>query len=245
MRSKHINARGFTLIELVIVILIIGVLGTVATITMDQSISTAKFDQTKKELDNLAFAIAGNPELYANGARTDFGFVGDNGVLPSSLDDLVQNPGGWATWDGPYIERGLNLDDFKKDAWDINYTLVGTLIRSTGSGSNIDKLLANSSAALLSNTVGGMIVDADRQTPPGTYPDSVTVLLAHPNGAGAVTQTSTSVDSHGRFAYSNIPIGNHTLSVIYIPDSDTMTYAVTVNPSRNVTLDIVFPADLW
>lgn len=240
-----VNSRGFTLIELITVILILGVVGTIATIKMNQSIETARYEQTKNELDHLAYAIVGNPELYSNGARTDFGFVGDNGVLPSSLDNLVQNPGGWSTWDGPYIERGINTDDFKKDGWNVNYTFVNTLIRSTGSGSNIDKLFAGSSAALLSNMVSGWIVDADRQTPPGTYADSVTVLLGYPNGAGNMTYASTYPDSYGRFSYNSVPIGNHTLWVIYGPDSDTVTYPVTVYPDRDVSLDIVFPADLW
>jgi len=242
---KTVNNRGFTLIELVVVILILGVLGTIATVKMNQSIETARFEQTKKELDNLAFAITGNPEIYADGARSDFGFVGDNGVLPISLDNLVQNPGGWATWDGPYVESGFNTGDFKKDAWNVSYTLVDTLIRSTGSGTNIDKLFAVSSAALLANSVSGWIVDADRQTPPGTFPDSVTILLGYPNGSGGISYASANPDSQGRFSYAGVPIGNHTLRVIYEPASDTVTYSIAVDPDRNVSLDIIFPADLW
>ncbi len=245
MAERYRNSRGFTLIELVIIILVIGVLGTIATLKMTESIETARFEQTKQEMDNLAYAIVGNPDVYSGGARTDFGFVGDNGVLPVSLDYLVQNPGVWSTWDGPYMERGLSSDDFKKDAWNVNYTLVDTLIRSTGSGSNIDKLVASSSAALLSNAVNGWIVDADRETPGETYSDSVTILLAYPDGAGSITYGSTNPDSQGRFNYSGVPIGNHTLRVIYGPDSDTMTYSVTVSPARDISLDIVFPADLW
>jgi general secretion pathway protein G len=236
---------GFTLIELVIVILVIGVLGTIATLRMNESITTAQYEQTKQELDNLAMAITGNPDLYSNGARADFGFVGDNGTLPSTLDQLVTNPGGWSTWDGPYIERGLASDDFKKDAWNTNYTVADTLLRSTGSGSNIDKLVASSSAALLSNTVSGWVVDASGEVPPGTYTDSVVVRLGYPDGTGNLTYAATTLDPDGRFSYGAVPIGNHTVWVIYTPDTDTMTYAVTVYPSRDVMLDIVFPADLW
>ncbi|MCD6248709.1 MAG: prepilin-type N-terminal cleavage/methylation domain-containing protein [candidate division Zixibacteria bacterium] len=245
MMTRLDNSRGFTLIELVIVILVIGVLGSIATLKMNESIETAQYEQTKQELDNLAFAITGNPDLFSNGTRVDFGFVGDNGTLPANLDYLVTDPGGWSTWDGPYIERGLNSDDFKKDAWNVNYTMTDTLIRSTGSGSNIDKLVANSSVALLSNTVSGWVVDASGETPQGTYTDSVTVRFGYPDGAGNLTYASTNLDSDGRFNYGNIPIGNHTLWVIFSPDTDTMTYSVTVYPSRDVTLDIVFPADLW
>jgi prepilin-type N-terminal cleavage/methylation domain-containing protein len=239
------NMHGFTLIELVIVILLLGVLGSIATIKMNQSIETARYEQTKNELDHLTFAIVGNPEAFTDGARADFGYVGDIGALPTNLDALVQNPGGWSTWNGPYIEAGPSADDFKKDAWNVFYIYSDTLIRSTGSGSSIDKLFASSSSTLLANTVSGWVVDADRQIPPGSFNDSVTVLLTYPDGSGGMSGASTTLSQRGGFSYTGVPIGNHSLRVIYGPDSDTITYAVAVYPGRDVKLDIIFPADLW
>jgi len=239
------SSRGFTLIELVIVILIIGVIGTVATLRMGESIETARYEQTKQELDQLATAIAGNPRIYSNGAGSDFGFVGDNGALPTTLDELVQNPGGWTTWDGPYVESGPNGDDFKRDAWNSNYVYTDTLLRSTGSGANIDKLIAVSSAVLQSNVVSGYVVDANMEPPTAGFVDSVTIVLTYPNCTGGFAQPSMHPDTHGRFSYANVPIGNHSLWVVHEPTSDTMAYSVTVYPERNISLDIVFPADLW
>lgn len=245
MNTFRSDNHGFTLIELVIVILIIGVIGTVATLRMQESIATARYEQTKQEMEQLAFAIAGNPGVYANGARSDFGFVGDNGRLPSTLDALVHNPGSWSTWHGPYIDSGASGNDFKKDAWNSNYVYTDTLLRSTGSGANIDKLIAASSAVLLSNAVSGYVVDADMEPPTAGFVDSVTVVLTYPNGSGGFSQPTTHPDTHGRFSYANVPIGNHSLRVIHVPTSDTMTYSVTVYPERDISLDIVFPADLW
>lgn len=244
-RYPYTNERGFTLIEIVIMILIIGVLASVATMKMNESIETARYEQTKKELDQLALAIAGNPEIYAEGARSDFGYVGDIGALPPNLDALVQNPGGFATWSGPYIGRGLNGDDFKRDAWDALYSYAGTTIRSTGSGSTIDKPFAVSSGALLSNRVEGFVRDADLTMPGTAFASTIEIQLIYPNGSGSMSTATVNPDRHGEFAFSGVPIGNHLLRAVYLPQSDTAAIPVTVNPGRDAHLDVIFPADLW
>ena len=243
MQVTHNDKRGFTLIETIIVMLIIGIVAAVAMRKMNKTVESAQYEQTKKEMDHLAMAIVGNPEVYSRGARTDFGYVGDVGAFPNNLDDLVTNPG-YATWDGPYVKRTFDNNAFKQDGWGTNYTYSDTLIRSTGSGSDIDKKIATSSA-VLSNAVAGYIVDANRQMASGAYKDSVLVSLIYPDGSGGTSVATVNPDDHGQFAFSGIPIGNHTLRVVYTPDTDTTTYSVAVYPGKDVALDIVFPADLW
>jgi len=232
------------LIELVLVILIIGILSGIAVQKMMPSLETSRIENTKTQLDALAAAIAGNPEIYASGARADFGYVGDIGALPGNLDDLASNPG-YSTWDGPYISGSFASADYKKDGWGTVITYSGTTITSTGSGSNIDKQFALSSASLLTNNVSGVVVDANRNLPGVTYRDSLEVNLIYPNGSGSYTTSTTNPNRSGYFSFSSVPVGNHTLRVIYIPDNDTLSYSVTVNPSRDATLDITFAADLW
>ena len=239
------NNRGFTLIELVMVIIIVGILATVAVRKLSTSLETAKYEHTMKELNALAQAIAGNPSLYSEGSRTDFGYVGDVGSLPPNLDALVTNPGGYSTWDGPYISRGVDLNEFKTDGWNIPYTFSDTLIRSTGSGGNIDKLFATSSSALLNNTVRGYLVDADDEMPGTIYRDSLQVRLTYPDGSGNLTTSAINPTAQGSFSFSGVPVGNQILSVVYIPDSDTTTYTVSVTPQADVKIAITFPADLW
>jgi len=245
MSMRNARQRGFTLIELVIVIIILSILASVATRELSNTVDTAKYEQTKIELDALASAIRGSEEFYDNGARTDFGYVGDVGAFPPNLDALVQNPGAYATWKGPYIDRGIAVDDFKKDGWGATYTYQDTMIRSTGSGSNIDKLFASSRAELLGNVVEGYLTDADRTPPTSAYVTSIWIQLVHPNGAGGITVDSVRPTSTGYFSFSNIAIGNHTLRVIYTPQTDTVAVPVAVYPKRTTRLNVIFPADLW
>jgi len=237
--------RGFTLIELVMIIVIIGVLATVATRKMGSTIETARVEQTKKELTQLSFAIVGNPDLYTDGARTDFGYVGDVGALPPSLTALTTNPGGYSTWNGPYIVGDFKNDGYRKDAWKTDYVYSDTVLRSTGSGSNIDKVFAASTPALLSNSVSGYVVDAGNDVPGTDFIDSLWISLIYPNGIGGTTTSSAHPDANGSFSFSAIPIGNHALRLVYIPDSDTVTLAVSVTPNNTTKLSITFPADLW
>lgn len=242
--ARVTDNRGFTLIEIAIVIVTLAILATAAMLRMQETIETAKYEGTKAELDNLARAIVGNPDVYTAGARSDFGYVGDNGTLPATLDALAQNPGGWSTWQGPYIEAGNN-DEFKKDAWGVNYTYNGTSIVSTGSGSNITRTVAASATALTANIVSGSVRDANLNVPTGSLGSSIAILLSYPNGSGGTTTASTSVDDNGVFTISSVPIGNHALRVIYTPDTDTLAVPINVCPGRDVHLDIIFPADLW
>lgn len=239
------NCRGFTLIELVLVIVISGILVTVAVRETFNTIDDARYEQTKKEMDHLALAIAGDPGLYANGARTDFGYVGDIGAWPPNLDALATNPGGYSTWDGPYMAPGFDNNDFKTDGWGTAYSLVDALLRSTGSGSSIDKVIAGSTSDLLSNTVKGYVIDADREMPGAIYKDSMFVVLSYPDGAGGTAGVSVNPNAAGQFTFTGVPIGNHTISVIYIPDSDTITHSISVTPRSVVKVQIGFPADLW
>lgn len=241
LRSQH----GFTMIELVIVIIILGIIAGVAIRKMGGSISTAQVEYTKTELDNLATAIVGNPGSYSLGSRADFGYVGDIGALPPNLDALFQNPGGYATWNGPYIERGVKSTDFKKDAWGADYVLNGTTLRSIGSGSNIDKQFANSIAALTSDTITGTIFDANMTRPGVGYKDSLRIMLTYPNGSGSTTTATVFPDNQGQFTIPNVPIGCRRLYVIFHPDSDTLKIPVTVYPGKICKLDIIFPADLF
>ncbi|MCB2230681.1 type II secretion system GspH family protein [bacterium] len=244
---RHNNA-GFTLIELAIVIVIAGILVTIA-LRGGKSISeTSKLEETRQEMDALARAIVGDPDLYNNGIRSDFGYVGDIGSLPPNLDALHTNPGGFATWRGPYVENRFvqTADDFKRDAWGSTYAYTGgETINSSGSGSTVSRRIVESTTHLLYNSVAGNVFDLDG-TPPGPgYGDSVLVRLTFPDGIGGYTYDNISPDDGGFFEFDSIPVGNHDLLLVYQPTADTLRRFVSVLPNSRLYAEYHLPANVW
>ena len=245
---KHSDSRGFTLVEVVLVIVIAGILATVALRSASVISDTAKVEQTKQEMDALAHAIVGNPELHNNGTRSDFGYIGDVGAMPSNLDALYTNPGSYATWNGPYISNRFTqvTDDYKKDAWGTAYTYSGGVdITSTGSGSDIVRKLANSTGDLLLNQVSGVVLDVNDKPPGTTCNDSVSVRLTVPDGSGGTTTKSGIPDAGGYFSFDSVPVGNHDIEVIYIPNSDTMRRYVSILPAASSHSQYNLSVSVW
>ena len=246
--ARHkINHFGFTLIEVVLVIVIVGILSTVAFRSGKQIYDSAKLEQTRQELDALAYAVAGNPDLQNSGVRSDFGYVGDIGAMPPNLDALVLNPGSYATWKGPYISNRFTqiADDYKKDAFGTSYSYGGATVMSTGSGSDIVRRIASSTDDLLCNNVTGNIFDLDGTPPGNTYKDSILLRLTIPDGAGGMITKSTATDQGGYFAFDSVPIGNHDLQVIYEPDGDTVRRFVSVLPKSSIYSEYRLPSNIW
>ncbi len=93
--------KGFTLVELLLVILILSSLALVTTFLVDNMNEQFRFDQTKSRLEQIRRAIIGDSSRTLNGQTEVSGFVADMGRLPASLSELVelglQNPWQMAT----------------------------------------------------------------------------------------------------------------------------------------------------
>jgi prepilin-type N-terminal cleavage/methylation domain-containing protein len=241
--------NGYSLIEMVIVIIIIGILAASAYNSLGGSMDVSRTEETMAEMEQLAWAIAGNPNLISAGARTDFGYIGDIGSLPPNWDALVSNPG-YATWDGPYVQDefvgGGGNYEFKLDAWGVQYGApTGNTFSSTGGPSTITREVAGSTAALTNNSVTVSIADLDGTPPDDIFRDSVKILLTYPDGSGATTTATAYPESDGLARFNSIPIGIHNMRMIYIPANDTIRRLVVVNPGQDYYADLQHFGDIW
>jgi prepilin-type N-terminal cleavage/methylation domain-containing protein len=134
-----LNNSGFTLIELAIIVVVLGVLASVGIPRITGMIESSRTTATEEEMRRLKIALVGSATDNLRGYETDVG------SLPSSLNGLVTKPGGVADWDrftstgwnGPYIDS--NNNDYLKDAWDVSYLYDNgaRTLKSVGSGDTI------------------------------------------------------------------------------------------------------------
>ncbi len=90
--SKHTiftASRGFTLLELVLVLFLVGLLATAGLLFTQNIEDQAQFDDTQRRLELIRKAIIQSGERTVNGRPELSGFVIDNGRLPYCLTELT------------------------------------------------------------------------------------------------------------------------------------------------------------
>ena len=243
MKTTLNNVSGFTLIELIVAIVVIGIIAGVAMQSMTSAVKDARTIETEREMEMLAAAIVGDPDLRNAGARADFGYIGDVGAFPPNLQALSQNPAGYATWAGPYIKPGFSedTDGFSKDAWGKAYSYAGgIMITSTGGGSTLTKKIADAGSDYLNNHFNGTIRDANDSGPGTIFTDSVDIKVSIPNGTGGMITKTYAPDSAGSFTLDSLPVGTHSLRLIFTPEADTLQRYITILPRHKSGRDYRF-----
>ena len=105
MKKKKINT-GFTLVELLVVLAILGLIAGLVGPQIMKQLGSAKTDTAKLQIEDL-------------GAALDIFYL-ENGRYPTSqegLNALVEKPAGLDNWNGPYLKK----KNVPKDPWQNDY----------------------------------------------------------------------------------------------------------------------------
>jgi prepilin-type N-terminal cleavage/methylation domain-containing protein len=121
-----ISRGGFTLLEIIVVIGIITLMAGIMIPMVYRVWESQEIDTTKERMLRLKEAMVGNTSQISNGARSNFGFVGDLGQLPPDLDSLISYTNVNGTTFGPYLSGGIDPQSFKKDVWATKTDPLGT-----------------------------------------------------------------------------------------------------------------------
>lgn len=98
-RFRLSSNKGFTLLEMLAVIVLLGIVATIVVRQVGNNVDKGKYGAGKAQLASLSMKI----ESYAL----------DIGTPPKALDDLLSKPGAtYINWNGPYAKPNDLLDPF-------------------------------------------------------------------------------------------------------------------------------------
>jgi type II secretory pathway pseudopilin PulG len=237
---------GFSLLASVIALAMIGVSAGSAVIFISQLRDISRERLSMDALDVLKQTITGNKALIINEGRSDFGYVGHMGTVPSAIEDLYKKGTQpafvfnttkkvGAGWEGPYIAPLIieHLDALKEDSFGNDYEFTNTeferegdgetvsvRIKSLGkdgiSGTSYDRSVDIIKLELFS-TVSGFVTDKK-----GAGKKDVGTTLNLPLNGELSTKYATT-DLTGKFTFSDVSFGLRSISIdprlAYQPDS--------------------------
>lgn len=92
--------RGFTLLELIVVIALLGLVSSLATDFMVSETNQQRYETTQQRMEKIRYAIIGDVSRTLNGQPIFSGFIADTKTVPAYLIQLTQQE---------YCSDGSNL----------------------------------------------------------------------------------------------------------------------------------------
>ncbi|MCH2131937.1 MAG: prepilin-type N-terminal cleavage/methylation domain-containing protein [Pirellulaceae bacterium] len=241
---------GFTLIELVLVLMILAILAGAAMSMVDTQVDQARFESTQQTLQMIDRGVLG-PEYAraADGSRSVSGFVADCGRLPHSLEELYIRPASVpqffigkpdgvdestnadndvivsGCWNGPYVQPAIGATSLP-DGWASGFGVYDSDGDSYAT-EDFDALGVLRSLGR-DQAVGGTNYDADLSLIFEADADAVTVGLA--TQVENRWQKSLTVYVYYNDSSTNPEVANGDKIVVrvYGPVADPTTGAVTL-----------------
>jgi len=257
--ENHIGSKGFTMMEMVIVLAIIGILASLGFKAFDNVLLNMKFESTMREMEVIKIAIVGDPQTIQNNVRSSFGFFGDMGSIPASLTNLVTKGSQPFTqvnttldmasgWNGPYIRTSFNQDASGNltDGFGNSY-VYSTLKKLSADGDSVYATITSQGA---DGSSGGTGIDADINTEifksdlygsvyGNIYDvndfgmDNATVTIYYADGGGGITNSSVFTTNDGFYFFPRIPFGLNALRIA--PSGGVETHATRVLVNRSIS----------
>lgn len=211
--------NAFTLVELILVIIVIGIVFSVASRNISTTLDEARYRATVEELGEISKALVGDENVIEGHSRTDLGVVGQlykfpapsGGALPSGAGSLLE-------------ERFANNLNFSVDAWGNDYVYsvakptieVKSLGADGTSGTPDDIYIKFKYSKYYENTVvincydlRGNILLGNEVASGGTNDYHITRINLINSLAVSVTATC----SNSVFSFLNVPCGKYSLVV--------------------------------
>ena len=104
VRPLRLTARGFTLLELLVVLVVLGLLAGIVAPKYFSQLGKSEAKVARAQIEGLAKAL----DLY----RLD---VGRYPTSEQGLNSLVLRPNDEPKWDGPYLAKGVPLDPWSRE----------------------------------------------------------------------------------------------------------------------------------
>jgi len=103
VNGKRVSVEGFTLVELLIVLLIVGLLAALVGPSLYQKVNPAKQSAARAQIKNFGTALDGY-----------FIDVGRYPTEREGLEALFVRPDGLTGWIGPYVKKQIPLDPWNR-----------------------------------------------------------------------------------------------------------------------------------
>lgn len=262
--ENSIGCCGFTMMEMIIVLSIIGILASLGLKAFDNVILNMKFESTIHEMEELKKAIVGDPQAIQNDVRASFGYFGDMGSVPSSLTALITKGGLSALqvnttldmvygWNGPYLRTTFSQDSNGKltDGFGNAYVYSTTKTLSADGDSVYATITSygDDGSSGGEGTSSDIIIEIFRSDLYGSVygniydsndfgMDNATVTIYYLDGSGGLANSSVSTVNDGYYYFPRIPFGLNSVRIAPLGGIETHAHRVVVSSTVNVQPNI-------